>query len=115
MRLGPGLTKETLRTTAVSTPRRNSYQYRRSLDLRGTPDANRIQQISDSAGCRGSGFLQLAGCPQAHDHANLVRVRVSISGFESAGLSRRVKKVLVEERRFSAASDPTQDLSFQPL
>ena len=115
MRLGPGLKEKKSRTTAVSTPRRNSYQYRRSLDLRGTPDANRIQQISDSAGCRGSGFLQLAGCPQAHDHANLVRVRVSISGFESAGLSRRVKKVLVEERRFSAASDPTQDLSFQPL
>jgi len=26
-----------------------------------------------------------------------------------------MKKVLVEERRFSAASDPTRDLGFQPL
>jgi len=31
------------------------------------------------------------------------------------GFSRAVNKVLVEERRFSAASDPTTDLGFQPL
>ena len=32
-----------------------------------------------------------------------------------ARLSRAVKKILVEERRFSAAPDPTRHLGFQPL